>query len=123
MIVTGSLGQHQRKLGNHEAEMASDTRRVHPPRSGLYKVLLSEALTCRNQTLKKIHMQTASHTQTPQLFGQIRIPYALHYPQPRKAFYPSPGHPVTMQQVGALVPYNADRDRTQRLMTGIPYDG
>lgn len=68
-------------------------------------------------------MQTALHTQTPQLFEQIRIPYGLYYPQQWKAFYPSPGYPITMQQVGDLVPYNADRDRTQQLMTGILYDG
>lgn len=68
-------------------------------------------------------MQTAPCTQTPQLFEQIRIPYGLHYPQQWKAFYPSLGYPITMQQVGALVPYNTDRDRTQQLMNGVLYDG
>lgn len=87
------------------------------------KVPLGKALTCWNQTLKKIHRQTASHTETPQLFAQIRFPYALRSPRQWEASDPSPGYPITVEQVGTPVPYNIDRDGTQRLMTGGLYDG
>lgn len=88
-----------------------------------YKVFLIETLTLWNQTLKKIHVQTVSHTQMPPLFKQISIPYVLHCPQQWEAFHPSPGHSITMPPVGSLVPYNRDRGRTRWLVTGILHDG
>ena len=93
LIVIGSLGQHRRKLGSHEAEMASDTRRVHPPRSGLYTALLSEALTCRNQTLKKIHMQIASHTKNPTTVWTDKNPICSALPSAMESFLSIPRPP------------------------------
>lgn len=67
---------------------------------------------------KGIHKQTASHTQTPRPSGQIRILYALHCPSQWKAFYPSPGHPITAQHTGVLVSYSTE-GQASAMMTGF----
>lgn len=67
-------------------------------------VSLSEALTLQESDTKENTGADSITLQPLPLFRQRRIPYVLRYPQQREAFHPSPGHPVTMQQVRARVP-------------------
>ena len=97
--------------------MTLDTHLAHPPREGtLQSGILSEALTLQESDTKENTHQTASHTQTPPLFRQRRIPYVPRYPQQWEAFHPS--SPCSRWELGS---YNGDQTGTQQPMTGRPY--
>lgn len=75
MTTNGSMWES----GEASKQRCHQTHALSLPRAN-YKASLIETPSLWSPALKKTRTQRASHTPTPQLFGQIRVPYALHYP-------------------------------------------